>query len=126
MPESLPEDVHRFIVEHINSVEQLEALLLLRSDPQRQWSIDEVAQALYTQHAAAQMRLSDLQTRGLLSPTDSDHWQYKPGGEELDQLIGRIAELYRERRVTVITLIYSKPHQQVQAFADAFKLRKDQ
>ena len=126
MPEQLPDDVHRLIVEHINSVEQLETLLLLRSEPQRVWTVDEVSHALYTQPAAAQMRLDDLQSRGLLLRGDNSGWQYNQANAPVDRLIGLLADLYRDRRVTVITLIYSKPHQQVQAFADAFKLRKDQ
>jgi hypothetical protein len=125
MSERLPEDVQRFIVEHVNSVEQLETLLLLRSDPQKLWTVDEVSHALYTQSAAAQMRLGDLQARGLLAAHADDRWQYGATGDA-DELVGRLADLYRDRRVTVITLIYSKPQQQVQAFADAFKLRKDQ
>jgi hypothetical protein len=125
MPERLPEDVQRFIVEHVNSVEQLETLLLLRSDPHKLWTVDEVSHALYTQPAAAQMRLGDLQGRGLLAARDDNRWQYATTGA-VDELVGRMADLYRDRRVTVITLIYSKPQQQVQAFADAFKLRKDQ
>jgi hypothetical protein len=125
MSERLPEDVQRFIVEHVNSVEQLETLLLLRSDPQKLWTVDEVSHALYTQPAAAQMRLADLQARGLLAAQADGRWKYGATGDA-DELVGRLADLYRDRRVTVITLIYSKPQQQVQAFADAFKLRKDQ
>lgn len=124
MSAQLPDDVQRFIVDHINSVEQLEALLLVRSHPTRSWTTEEVSHALYTPVAAAQMRLSDLQARGLLS-AEGDGWRYNSASAERDQLVGELARLYRERRVTVITLIYSKPQRQVQAFADAFKLRKD-
>ena len=125
MSAQLPEDVHRFVVEHINSVEQLETLLLLRGDTEKLWSVDEVSQALYTPAAAAQMRLSDLQTRGLFTQSDDQRWRYDAANPEFDRLVGLLAQLYRDRRVTIITLIYSKPHPQVQAFADAFKLRKD-
>ena len=52
MSEQLPDDVQRFIIEHINSVEQLEALLLVRSDPARVWTTEEVSHALYTPIAA--------------------------------------------------------------------------
>jgi len=126
MSDQLPEDVRRFIVEHINSVEQLEVLLLLRAHPEQDWSADAVSQRLYTPPPAAAMRLSDLQARGFLSASDDGKvWRYRPANAEVDAFIASLAEHYQERRVTVITLIYSKPHQQVQAFADAFKLRKD-
>lgn len=126
MSEELPDDVRRFVIEHINSVEQLETLLLLWSNSAREWSADEVSQALYTPPAAAAMRLEDLRQRGFvtLTGTPGDRYRYRSSSDEQMRLIARLADLYRERRVTIISLIYSKPHDQVQAFADAFKIRK--
>jgi hypothetical protein len=36
----------------------------------------------------------------------------------------RLAACYRERRTTVITLIFSRPADAVRSFANAFKLKK--
>src|SRR5918994_2826599 len=44
----LPEDVHRFLYQNIDSVEQLEVLLYLRQSPERGWSSEDVARALYS------------------------------------------------------------------------------
>jgi hypothetical protein len=71
------------------------------------------------------MRLNDLHARGLLVQKDGPTYRYGPAQADLNSLVERLAAIYHERRVTIITLIYSKPHTQVQAFADAFKLRKD-
>ena len=50
----------------------------------------------------------------------------QPGNDpELDQAVVRLAKDYAERRVTVITLIFSKPVDKLRTFADAFRLRKD-
>ena len=127
MSDQLPDDVRRFVVDHINSVEQLEVLLLLRTESDRDWTASGVSQKLYTPPAAAAMRLDDLQQQGFLSTKAlaEKAYRYRSAGSEFDQLVDRLAEFYKERRVTIISLIYSKPHQQVQAFADAFKLRKD-
>lgn len=121
-----PDDVRRFILDIINSVEQLETLLLLRGQPDREWSAQAVSQALYTQPEAAAMRLTDLHARGLLTVTEGPErlYRYRPATGDQDRLIGQLADVYRERRVAVISLIYSKPLNQVQAFADAFKFRK--
>jgi hypothetical protein len=43
----IPEDVAQFIIEKIDSVAQLEALLLLRDNPQQQWDVAAVAKRLY-------------------------------------------------------------------------------
>jgi hypothetical protein len=124
MSEELPEDVRRFVVEHINSVEQLEVLLLLSAQAGETWTAESVSQRLYTAPAAAAMRLDDLRQQGFLTSVDAPEKAFRYRHGEQDAIVARVAELYRERRVSIITLIYSKPHQQVQAFADAFKLRK--
>jgi hypothetical protein len=125
MSEQLPDDVRRFVIEHINSVEQLEVLLLLRAHPDQDWTTEAVGQTLYTPPAAAEMRLDDLLQHGFVTAGSPPHksYRYRTLNKD-DRLIAELADLYRERRVTVISLIYSKPHQQVQAFADAFKLRR--
>jgi hypothetical protein len=127
MSESIPEDVRRFLGEHINSVEQLEVLLLLRNAPDRDWNAAAVSAALSSQPSAIRMRLDDLRTHGLLALKEgsADCFRYGPATAEQDRLVARLDELYHSRRVSIITLIYSKPHSQVQAFADAFRLRKD-
>ncbi len=125
--DTFPEEVQRFIVDNLSSVEELEVLLLLRSRPDKEWNAAEVSQALYTQPAAAAMRLNDLRSHGLLTSRKeaSELYRYHPRTADLEPLVSRLSEAYRERRVAVITLIYSKASSQVQAFADAFKLRKD-
>jgi hypothetical protein len=41
-------------------------------------------------------------------------------------LVRRLDEVYKVRRVAVITLIYSKPDDPAQAFANAFRIRKEE
>jgi hypothetical protein len=43
----IPDDVARFIIEKIDSVAQIEALLLLRDNSQQQWDVAAVAKRLY-------------------------------------------------------------------------------
>lgn len=127
MADEFPDKIRRFITEHFTSVEQLEALLLLRTDPARDWNAVQLSQALYTQPAAAAMRLADLRARGFLTAVDGSppRYRYQPATAELASSVDDLAETYRERRVTVITLIYSRPTDPAQAFADAFRLRKE-
>jgi hypothetical protein len=127
MADPFPEDVRQFILAHINSVEQLEVLLLLREHPEQAWEPEGLGKALYTSPAAALMRLTDLQTAGLVARTEAgeQNFRYAPTPPERDALVAGLAQAYKERRVSVISLIYSKPQSQVQAFADAFKFRKD-
>jgi hypothetical protein len=45
--ESIPAEIVQFITEKIDSVAQLEALLLLRDQPDERWSVQALARRLY-------------------------------------------------------------------------------
>ena len=49
----IPEDLRRFILNSIPSVPHLEALLLLRHDPQNTWNAPVIAQRLYIDEKSA-------------------------------------------------------------------------
>jgi hypothetical protein len=131
MADALPEDVHRFIAEHIHSVEQMEALVALRRAGERAWDATALGRALYTTPEAAGQRLKELAALRLLetvpmpTPAPAPGFRYQPATPELARLADDVIAAYEKRRVTVISLIYSKPHANVQAFADAFRLRKE-
>ena len=126
MPEAIPERVRRFVEANINSVEQLEVLLLLRQELNKSWTAEAVSQALYTPRSAAAMRLADLVHRQIAVVDESQiNFRFQPANSELQPIVDELAAVYRERRVAVISLIYSKPNDHVKAFADAFRLRKD-
>jgi hypothetical protein len=125
--DDFPVDVRQFIDQNIESLAQLEALLLLRKDPQRSWDVAAMAQALYVPVEMAQALLAEFARRHLVKamPPNDAHYTYNIVDAKLDDLIGRVAAEYQERRVGVISLIYSKPLNKVQTFADAFRLRKE-
>ena len=125
--EEFPADVGKFIAEHVNSVAQLEILLLLRSDPARLWTTADVSGALRTTAETAAETLTTLQSKRIVTRDEAPQGgcRYAPETPELAELIDRLATVYDERRVTVITMIYSKPVDKVQTFADAFRLRKE-
>ena len=123
MPEiAIPADVERLIAAHIHSVEQLEVLLLLRQDGNRAWTPAEVAAELATAEASAESRLADLTARGFARRQDHG---YCYDAATHGAVVDRLADTYSKRRVRVIGLIFAKPSDAVQDFADAFKLRED-
>jgi AraC-like DNA-binding protein len=121
----LPQDVHQFLYQHIESVEQLEVLILLLERPERGWSPDEVARELYSHPASIARRLAMLLGQGLLREIEPGCYQYAPRTGDLHATTIRVAAMYRERRVAVVTLIASKPIENVRAFSDAFRLRRN-
>ena len=120
----LPDDVHLFLYQNIESVEQLEVLLLLWRAPERGWTSDEVATAVYSHPSSVVRRLAMLLGQGLLREREPGCYQYAPRTAELHDTESRLDHMYRERRVAVITLIASKPIENVRAFSDAFRIRR--
>jgi hypothetical protein len=123
----IPEDVRQFIVDKIDSVGQLEGLLLLSRNPETEWDIQALAQRLYTSPQQTENVLAHLYSLGFLAVKDGEPaaYRYQPGSPGLAEMVERVAEAYSKYLVPVTNLIHSKPPQnKVQQFADAFKFRK--
>lgn len=126
--DALSDDIRRLIADHINSVEQLEVLLLLRGKANREWSAAEVAEEIRTSETSARSRLEDLAARGFLAQRRDgarDVYQYAPLSNTLRDQVDRLDHAYAERRFTVIDLIFSKPIDKLRLYADAFRFRRD-
>lgn len=120
-------EVIQFILDQIESVPHLEALLLLRSSRPRKWTVAELSKRLYITPDAARLLLKDLAQRKLLVvDSAASIYYYEPPSDEQDRLIGRVDEMYRRQLVRVSQLIHSKPSAAVRDFARAFRLKKDE
>lgn len=126
--ELIPEDIRQFILTSVDSVAQLEALLLLRNNPQEKWTIREVAKRLYITEQETAPLLTRLCEQSLVVTVSGEpvHYAYQPSAPELARMVDRVAEIYAKHLVPVTNLIHSKPRTRIQEFADAFKLRKDE
>lgn len=122
---TIPEDLRRFVLTSVPSVPFLEALLLLRADPQQSWQPDTLARRLYIRERTAEALLHDLCTAGMAVHAQTGGYTYHPDSAELRALIDRLAELYAAQLVDVTNLIHSSLDRKAQQFADAFKWRKD-
>jgi hypothetical protein len=125
--DDFPNELKQFLSLHIESLAQLETLLVLQRDPQRAWTADELARELYITADMCRGICADLVNRRLVVSDDSpDRYRYAPAEPNVDKLVGQLAQFYRDRRVAVITAIYSGPVSKVQTFADAFRLRREE
>ena len=127
MANEFPAEIEQFIAQHIESLAQLELLLLLRREPSRGWTCHELSKQLYITPDVCASIVADLERRGFLlrDAANNDLYWYRSAGTATDQLIDQLADLYQQRRVAVITQIYSRPVKNVQTFADAFRLRRE-
>ena len=121
----LPADVRRFILTSIPSVPYLEAVLLLRAEPQQAWTASLLAQRLYVPERTAGELVAQLRDGGVAEPVgDAAVVRYAPG-PELADLLDRLAHAYTANLMTVTDLIHSRVERRAQQFADAFRFRKD-
>ncbi len=125
--EDIQNPVLSFIREHIESVEQLEILLLLYHRKDRSWTPEEIAKELRSSAHSARKRLGDFEAKGFVRKIEtlSHSFQYNSHDSAIDAQIQALAEAYQVRRMTIIDIIFSKPLDKIQVFADAFKFRED-
>jgi hypothetical protein len=121
--ELIPGEARDFILRHIDSVAQLEALLLLRANAQAGWSVGETAKRLYTGEREIAEVLTRLRSDGFLTIT-GETYRYDCATPELRELVNRVADVYARHLIPITNMIHAKPRR-IREFADAFKLRKD-
>jgi len=126
MSEQIPQDIQTFAQKDIENIDRLRILLLLFRSPDKEWATYEVAAALYIKPDLAVAGLAQLEVKGLLSGKAGRTYRYHPQTPETAELVTRLAQFDQERPVTLINLIYAKPLDQVRAFADAFRLKKNE
>lgn len=128
MPElPLTNRVRQLVMEKIPSVLQLEILLHLYAERPKFLSISEMTRPLAIEAVPLMNQLVDLERRGLVTmcPTSADSFAYAAAYKDQDESMRELAEAYRTHRTSVIGLIYMRPVDNLRAFADAFRLRKD-
>ena len=114
-----------FLAEHVDSVLLLELLLLLHARRDQAWSAAQISTELRMETAWADEQLHRLCAREVLTCTDGPQptYRYEPRSPAVAGAVDDLARAYADRRVAVISLIYSKPMDKIRSFADAFRLR---
>lgn len=121
-PELAP-DLRRFLLTSVPSVPYLEALLLLRAEPQRAWDAGQLARRLYVSEREGADLARQLRENGVAAG-EGDGLRYAPA-PELADVLERVAQAYAADLVGVSSLIHSRIDRRAQQFADAFRFRKD-
>lgn len=123
MTDVIPSEIREFIDAYIDSVAQLEALLLLRRDPGVTWDAESTAGRLYISTEEAAALLKKLATDGFLV-FSAGLYRFECNAPKLNDLVDHLARLYAQHLIPVTRLIHSKPDR-IRQFADAFKLRRE-
>ena len=125
----IPEAVRRFVGAQINSLEQLEVLLLLWRSAEQAFSVPAISRQLGSSLMSIQGRLDDLTAARLVVRRDCEAgpvYQYSPEDPRVRAIVDGVAEAYKVRRLAVIDLVYGKPSSDIRSFSEAFRLTRKQ
>lgn len=119
-------EVWNFIETHIDTVPQLEALLLIYGTEDRPWKTEEIATRIYVALESARDILEALRRRSLIVLSeDSLGYRRSPATDATTALIATVSHAYRRHLIPIATFIHSKASASVREFARAFEIKKD-
>lgn len=117
------QQVDQFILEEMDSVPHLEALLLFWKNRPHRWSIEAMARSLYISVEATEAILQELKQRGMVT-VEEGTYSYDPAFRH-GNLMEELDRTYRRELVRISRMIHSKASPAVREFARAFKFKKD-
>jgi DNA-binding FadR family transcriptional regulator len=122
---ALPPELRAFLHSCIESIEQIELLMMLRGSD-RLRTAREVAAEFGISPALARRDLETLSARGLLEVRVGEEtaYRYRPKTEELGRYSDLLAQHYVTSRPAVLGFVATESRLSAKRFADAFKLRK--
>jgi hypothetical protein len=122
----IPAHVLRFLEGNIDTVAQLETLLMMSDEPDRSWLIADVASRNYIAEQRATDTLHALQRRGLVSSVESPPcFRFDPASEGVRAVVADLGRCYQKNLSRITELIHSKPSASIKEFARAFDMKKD-
>jgi DNA-binding IclR family transcriptional regulator len=131
--DDLPEDVQKLLRDHIESYEQLELLVLLRTELDHRWTVDALSARFRIPASLASLALDELQTAGFVEPRGhgpEKQYAYLTQSNHVEATLERLIQAYREYPIPILRQMSANAIERVRTaalrrFADAFILRKD-
>jgi hypothetical protein len=123
----IPEEVKIFLVHHIESIAELEAMMFLREHRDRGWSSASVAERLYSSEEVSAAVLRRLTENGFITAdgTLPPLFQYKPRDQEMARMLDQLAEVYTKYLVPVTEIVHKKSRRNIEGLAQAFQFKKE-
>lgn len=118
-------EVDRFLLDRIETVPHLEALLLLWNSRPKAWSAESTGDALFVSTDAARAILEDLIRQNLIAVSGPSSGYLYESEAARDRILTLVDGAYRRELIRITRLIHSKPSAAIREFARAFRLRKE-
>lgn len=127
--EKFSEEIQRFIIHNIKSIDYLKILLFLKENSDKKWTVYNIGKKLYLHHTIVKDILRFLNKRGFLKierQEKENFYSYNPISDDLHSILEQLAQIDRHYPVSLINFIYSMSKNPIQSFADAFKLKSEE
>jgi hypothetical protein len=125
-PPEISSRVLEFLARRIDTVPQLEALLLLWQAPDQWWRAEDVAARLYVSLEEATAILRALQLRQLAELDDkSARYRYSAAWDESGTEMSEVADAYRRQLIQMTRIIHAGASAAVRNFARAFSFKDE-
>jgi hypothetical protein len=109
-------------------VHELEILVLL-NDASRERGSDAISKVLQIDRSVTESVIKSLESRRLVLSREASGERLYRVDSSNSAMVGTLKELshwYSTHRVRILGMIYGKPLNNIQTFADAFRLREDE
>src|SRR5512134_2038319 len=128
----IAEGLETFLAARVASHEELQTLLLLCREPDRDWRADQLAAELHIEVELAESALGNLAARGLLASSGKgaeSSYRYGAANATDDALCQQLAQAWLEQPLAIIRRLNANAIartrvQAIKAFADAFIIQK--
>ena len=119
-------DAYEFVLNKVDTVPHLEALMLLWNSRPVGWTCAELGSRLYIPLDKVRDLLRDLVRMQLIaeSSTEPPRYSYVSKTSEQDELMRMVDTAYRHDLVRISTMIHAKASPAVREFARAFLFKK--
>jgi hypothetical protein len=123
----LPAEVIRLIHDSVPTVDALEILVTLACSPDAIWSAAALhARIPRVSEPTMGLYLKELAGQGIVA-AEPGGFRYRPASPAIEGAVSGLCQAYNARPVTLIRTVYSTADKrQIQSFADAFRLKKEE
>jgi hypothetical protein len=123
---SLLPSVRTLIAASIHSLVGLELLLLLHRSPDTYWTAAAAASALGTTEERTAAALESLRRHRLIvEARETEAFRYAPRKSRDREAVEALARAYEQQRVAVLEAVDAASDASIDAFAEAFRFRRD-
>ncbi len=123
----VPRSVVTFVTDNIETLDQLELLVLAMESPHKWWDATLGGAAIGIGTGAARQALERLASRNLLaiSVIEDVRYRFQPGSEELRRTVQDFATAWRTDRPAITHIVVKGASPALRNFSNAFRIRRD-